>query len=246
VSGRRVVKTRRIGFATTTNAPHELYSWGVCMMKITKKLQTIYLLAAAMVMTGAGCMSEKTSYVKAPETPNIVVQPNEEGARASTGGVDATVTPVLSTDLIIKAFPSTKQAVASEPVETKKPVPLPDGTRSEYVIVSRDYIVNSADGSKKSYGVSITDTRGIPALLAFIQSYSAYDTAEGYRKSIASDPDRTMWVTYAYGPNKEQDGAGNLLMNFRNRFLIQIEGGNGVSADDLTAFMSSFNLDALR
>jgi hypothetical protein len=212
----------------------------------TKRSVSGSVCIAVILLTGAGCTNAKTTYVKSPESANIVVQPNLEGARASTGGADATVTPVLATDIIIKAFPVQKDAMVSEPIEQKKPVPLPDGTRSEYVIVSRDYSVEPEGGKKKAYNVSITDTRGIPALSAYIQSFTAYETDQGFRRNIASETDRDIWLTYAYGPNRESDGAGNILMNFRKRFLIQIEGGDGVSVDNLTAFASAFNLDALR
>ena len=128
-------------------------------------------------------------------------------------------------------------------MESKQPVPLPDGTRSEVTRVDREY-VKSGDAAK-NVKISITDTRGIPALLLFIESYEESAGESGYRKKMDADG-VPAWLTYAFGPNREADGTGSVTLIYRSRFHIQLDGGTGVSASDLTNLVSSFNFDALK
>lgn len=212
-------------------------------MTLTTGIRLAAYLALA-ALAGAGC-KQTVSYVKAPPSGEpALIKPNLEGAKASTGGASATITPPLATALLVQSLPEPKPPwTESTPVESKLPVPLPDGTRTEVTRVDREY-VKSGDAAK-NIRLSLTDTRGIPALLLFIQSFEAFQNDGGYRRSIKIN-DAPAWLTYTYGPNREADGTGSIVFIYRERFLIQIDGGLGVSADELQLLAAALRLDALR
>ncbi|HWR00128.1 MAG TPA: hypothetical protein VN397_04775 [Candidatus Methylomirabilis sp.] len=199
---------------------------------------------AFILLQGAGCWTKAPTYVKATPSAPVEVKPNVEGAKASTGGADATITPQIATEFLVSALPIPKDPwTAADPVESRQPVPLPDGTRSEVTRVDREYRKNG--NAEQNIRISITDTRGIPALLLFMNSFEAYNNPSGYRKPLTS-PNAATWLTYALGPNGAENGTGSVIQVYRERFLIQIDGGTGVSADELEAFVRSFDADALK
>jgi hypothetical protein len=205
------------------------------------------LAAGTLLLLGAGC-SRNTDYVKAPESEPVQVERNVEGANASTGGAtDTTVTPQLETDKLIAALPNPEafdNTSADTPVEQMNPVPLPDGTRAEYTSVSREYTLSREEGPV-AIQVSISDTRGIPVVSAFTKSFTEFQTEDGYRRPI--DVNGTnAWVQYTYAPEGERNGFGSLTMLYRERFLIQIDGGLGLSEDDLIALAKAFDYDQLK
>lgn len=196
---------------------------------------------AFLTLTGFGCKSQP-EYVPAPKTPFFQVPASPEGGKASTGGESATITPPLATNLLVQALPpATDEWGAGEPVESLNPAPLPDGTRTEYVTVTRVY----SNGDEKTVSLSLTDTRGIPAVYAFLDSYAERSDEAGFRRAVKVG-DLDGWVNFAYGPNREADGSGSLFLLFNERFLIQLDGGVGVTPDMLTSLASRFNFDALR
>ena len=204
----------------------------------------VLVIASLATLFGAGCWSSPPDYVQAPTSTPVVVQPNKEGAKASTGGAEATITPPLSTDLLVSALPKPPEGwTVTEPVESKLPLPLPDGTRAEATKLDREY--RKGGDAVKNVRISITDTRGIPALLQFMQSFEASETDAGYRRSVTLK-DSVAWISYTYGPKREEDGTGSMTIVNRERFLIQIDGGTGVSAAELTALATSFTYDALK
>lgn len=206
-------------------------------------MKHLTVIAIATVLVGIGCQPAP-SYQKAEPTVAPEVKPNPQGAKASTGGAEATITPQLATELLVRALPNPSDAwTAADAVEVKLPVPLPDGTRTEYTRVDREY---RKDGDAEKFArISLTDTRGVPALLLFLNSYEPYDNASGYRKSL-DQADATGWIAYTFGPNGETDGTGSVTMLIRGRFVVQIDGGTGVPASELEALARAFHIDALK
>jgi hypothetical protein len=206
-----------------------------------RRIAFLSLLPIVLVTLGAGC-GRDVAFVPAPQTTPIDVKPNVEGAQGSMGGQSATVTPQLATQNLIRSLPKpSKSWAADEPRELKQPVPLPDGTATEYVSVARDY-TSKSDG--KIIKVLISDTRGIPALTAFLDSYQERSDDAGVRTKI-SIMHQDTWLTYTYGPNREADGQGSITLLYRGRFLIEIDGEQGIGAETLKAFASSFQFDTL-
>ncbi len=207
-------------------------------------VRRILALGATLAILGAGCLKPAADYLKAPTSTPIEVKPNVEGSKASTGGAEATITPPLATELLVQSLPKPPEGwTATTPVESKQPVPLPDGTRSEVTRLESEYV--KGGDAVKNVKISITDTRGIPALLLFIESYEESAGESGYRKKMDAGG-APAWLTYAFGPNREADGTGSVTLIYRQRFHIQLDGGTGVSASDLTNLVSSFNFDALK
>lgn len=204
----------------------------------------VLALAATLAVLGAGCLKPAADYVKAPPSQPIEVKPNVEGSQASTGGAEATITPPLATELLVRALPKPQAPwTVTTPVESKQPVPLPDGTRTEVTRVDNEYV--KAGDAAKNVKISLTDTRGIPALLLFIESYEPSEWETGYRKNISVN-DEKAWLNYTFGPNREEDGTGSVTLIYRSRFHIQLDGGNGVSADELVDLVNSFDFDAIK
>jgi len=207
-------------------------------------MRRLTVLVMTATLLGGGCRSPELAYQKAPPTVAPEVQPNPAGAKASTGGAEATITPQLATELLVRALPDPTDAwTAADAVEIKLPIPLPDGTRTEYTRVDREY---RKDGDAEKFArISLTDTRGIPALLLFLDSYEPYENESGYRKAL-DQTDSLGWISYALGANGEKDGTGSVTQLIRGRFVVQIDGGTGVSAADLEALARSFNVSALK
>lgn len=196
---------------------------------------------AFIAILGAGCEARNT-YVAAPEVAPIHVTPTTEGGSASTGGQSATVTPVLPTEILNQTFPVPNgDWSVDEGIEIKNPVPLPDGSRAEYTSIAREYHLKDKGAVK----ALLSDTRGIPALTAFLASLSERADEQGYRSKIRVG-ELEAWVTYAYGPNREEDGSGSLTLLFRERFLLQLDGGPGISAEALVKLAEAFHWDVLR
>lgn len=203
------------------------------------------VLVVPLLLMGAGCSHPDTSYVPAPQpAPAANVPPSVEGGKASTGGVSATVTPELATTLLVSALPQVGGDVAAdETVETHNPTPLPDGTRAEYTTVMRAYHLKT-DAGLEDVTVTLTDTRGIPSLYAFLDSYAERNSDTDYRRPTRVG-DQDAWITYTLGPNGDADGTGSITLLYHKRFLIQIDGSSGVSAEALARFAERFDLDAL-
>lgn len=198
-------------------------------------------LIALSSLLGAGCFGSP-SFVPAPATAPVDVSPTMEGGKASTGGNSTTVTPMLETERLVDALPAAPAGwtAADEAVELRNPVPLPDGTRGEYVTITQEF--RSAQGAIMA---SLTDTRGIPALSAYLEGYADHEDETGYRRHFGVNADNG-WVTYAYGPNGESDGSGSLVLLIRNRFILQLDGSAGVTAGDLMNLALATNWNALK
>jgi hypothetical protein len=203
----------------------------------------------ACVVGGIGCFRNgSTPYIPNTEKINPVLIPaNIEGGKASTGGIQATITPVLETQSLVDALPgedSLEGYTATVPKETSYPVPLQDGTRTEYTNVSKSF-TRSADGDVVVIQTALSDTRSIPALTAFLQSYSAFDQTLIERKRITVQ-DETAWLTYRKNSSDAIEGYGSMVMLYRNRFLITIDGNLGVTQDELIRFLDAFHFDKLK
>ena len=207
---------------------------------------TILCTSCLVLILGAGCFQKTEDYIEAPKPPETDIEPNIEGARASTGGFEATVTPIIKTERLIRALPpeDAVDAYAGEtPTERKDVVPLPDGTQGEYVSVKRNYVKSAADSETIVQAV-LTDTRSLPILTAFLESYSEYDNDSGYRKLI-DVMGNEAWVTYMHDASGSGLGFGQCTMLYRERFLVQIVGNMGVTEDELVAFARAFTLEEL-
>lgn len=201
------------------------------------------VIALATVLLGIGCQTAPP-YQKAEPKIAPEVKPNPEGAKASTGGAEATITPQLATELLVRSLPEpTYPWGAMEPVESKLPIPLPDGTRTEYTRVDREY--RKADTATRYVKVSISDTRGIPALLLFLNAFEAYNNPSGYRKELVI-PNAKAWLAYTDGRSEFEPDYGSITLVYRDRFLIQIDGGEGISSEELESLVRTFNFDALK
>jgi hypothetical protein len=201
----------------------------------------ILLLIAAVIATGAGCFGAPVDYVKAPPSRPPDIKPNPAGARASTGGYEATITPSLATELLVASLPDAAGVYqAGIPVERQNPVPLPDGTAATYPSITVDYSDPAVAGRRLN--VTVTDTRGLPVLLAFLEGFNEYrnDTGARYRFDIAES---AAWLSFTY---ESGGGSGSVIVAYRKRFIIQIDGTAGIAEDELIRFAESFNYDKLR
>ncbi|MFA5129526.1 MAG: hypothetical protein WC477_01250 [Patescibacteria group bacterium] len=213
-----------------------------------KRWLPIFLLAMTTIIAGWGCTKKTTQqFVPAPSSSaTSTVAPNAAGGTASTGNMPATVTPEMNTETLVKALPDDGVLPGYQsavPEEKKNPVPLPDGTKAEYTTLVKIFTTSTQD-STRVVSVSITDTRGLPVLTAFLDSYAPYLNDSGYRKKI--DVSDQAWITYTNDPTGGPDGFGNVTMLLNNRFLIQIDGNKGVTAETLQLAASSVHQDALR
>ena len=210
-----------------------------------RRIASLTLMPLILVMIGAGC-GRDVSFIASPQATPEQVPANLEGAHGSTGGQAATVTPSLETPILISAFPDRPTGWSvDEPRELKQPVPLPDGTATTYTSVTRTYSVLISKGKYANIKVLLTDTRGIPALTAFLHSYQERSDDAGYRSKI-SIAGQEAWITYAYGPQRETDGQGSITLLSRGRFLIQMDGEQGISAETLRTLAGLFHFDALK
>lgn len=212
-----------------------------------KRFASFLLAILTLTTVGAGCFEKREEYVPAPEPETIDIAPNAEGGEAARGGYDVTLTPALKTEKLIAALPA-KDANPSfkgdQPVETLNPVPLPDGTKSEFPSVERRYNSTGEATSDTIVNVSLADTRGLPVLTAFLNSLQEYETEDGYRKSTDINGNGA-WITYIHDPAGNGSGFGSLTMLYRDRFLIQIDGNLGTSEEDLLIFARAFDFDEL-
>jgi hypothetical protein len=204
----------------------------------------------ACAIGGAGCFrKEAAPYIEAPVKSNEVIVPaNAEGAKAATGGVQSTtITPVLDTQFLSNALPSDdtfKQYKASTAEETKNPVPMQDGTRTEFSTITKTF---SKEIGEKIIVVktSLTDTRSIPVLTAFLNSFSESKTETMSREKLVIQ-DGIAWLTYRTNDSISNEGFGSVTMLYRDRFLIQIDGNLGVTRDELIAFVNAYHFDQLQ
>lgn len=204
------------------------------------------IIMGSLLLLGAGCF-QKTEYIEAPESAPVHVEANLEGAKASTGGQEATITPQLKTEKLVDALPdpdNLKDTEADQPKEQFNPVPLPDGTRTEYTSVAREYTVQK-DDETITLQVTISDTRGIPVVSAFTKSFTEFDTEDGYRRPFDFNGTEA-WVQYTYDPEGLKNGFGSFTMLYRERFLIQIDGSLGMSEDELIEFAEAFDYEQLK
>ncbi len=102
------------------------------------------------------------------------------------------------------------------------------------------------DGDRMySIHTSLTDTRSIPVLTAFLDSYSEYSNETGMRKQISSQGE-TAWLTYRMGGGSPENSFGSIVMLYRNRFLIQIDGNIGVPQTELEKILNSYHFDKMK
>lgn len=206
----------------------------------------MYGALIACLSLGIGCSREKpVEYVESMPVANEVIIPaNLEGAKASTGGIATTVTPSLDVSLLAEALPSESdfsdyQSTIAQ--EAKNPVPMQDGTRAEFSTITKIFS-KSTDSKDVSVQVAITDTRSIPVLTAFINSYSETNEELFVRKRI-SIHDADAWLTNRKNHIEDLVGFGSITMVYRNRFIIQIDGNLGVSQEELIRFANGIRFD---
>lgn len=200
-------------------------------------------IVLATAFFGAGCTARSGAFVPAPETRPAEVPKTAEGAKASTGGYDVTVTPSLDPKLLAMALPpdrALKDFEADEVVEEKNPVPLPDGSRAEYSTLKKSFTKGDA-----TINVAITDTKSLPVLTAFIQSYRPYRNSSGARWEVAID-DAKGWVTTSQTSEAGHVIASSFLMLYRDRFIIQMNANLGVTTDELLVLARAIDLRQLR
>jgi len=210
-------------------------------------LNRIILAAAGIALIGSGCFGAP-EYQSAPPAVPPDIEPNVEGGKASTGGYEATITPSIDTQKLAEVLPKELTSfIAGEAVEHKNPAPLPDGTATFYTSLDREYTRMVGD-APEILRITITDTRGIPVLLAFLENFTEYESDGGYRKLVLiNEVSENGWWSYNYGPNKdESSGSGNFIMKHRDRFLIQIDGGSGIKADEILEAANALDLEPLR
>lgn len=210
-----------------------------------QQIRPLVIICLGVAFLGLGCGPREPSYIPAEEQTPIQVEPNAEGGKASTGGESATVTPELPTATLLAAFPQPKDGwSAGDAIETKNPVPLPDGTRAEYTVLARNY---EQEGPDVFYTIhaTLTDTRGIPALTAFLDSYFERSDDDGYRKK--TDVAGTSgWVTYSNSTPGDVDGSGSVVVLIHGRFLLQLDGGPGSTEEALLDLANSFSREVLK
>jgi len=207
-----------------------------------RRLAIMSISVFSLMCFGVGC-KKAPQYVPAPPSTPIEVPPTKEGAQASTGGYDTTLTPQLESALLAAALPS-DQALpdfeAKTPVEEKQPVPLPDGTRGEYSTLKKTYVQGSS-----AITVSIIDTRGLPVLTSFVQSYQPYESPSGSRWEVVVG-DGTGWMMDSKSPDTDTIIACSFLMLYRGRFIIQMSGNTGISTENLLTLARALDLKQLQ
>lgn len=216
-------------------------------MKAIKAPIISYAILACLV-TGAGCFGKTTPYIKSPSQPaEVNVKPNVEGSKASTGGIQTTVTPSLETSSLANILPDDnvlKGFVPSTVQEKINPVPMQDGTRAEFSTVTKSFSKTENDLTT-TIQASLTDTRSIPVLTAFIDSYAEYSNERGTRKALSVQGEKA-WITQQNNGTDEIEGFGSITMLYRNRFLIQIDGNVGISQDQLIKVLNEYHFDQLK
>lgn len=217
-------------------------------MKKATRPALVLLAIFAGVIGGAGCFRAPSSYTQSPSSGTVIdVPPNKRGAEASSGGAQATVTPALETRLLVEVLPANdvlKGFSASIAREEKNPVPMPDGTRTEFTTVSKSF--TKTEGSRSlAIQASLTDTRSIPVLTAFIDSYSEYSNNGSKRKKIFIK-DQPAWLTYQVTSGDVSEGFGSLVMLYRNRFLLQLNGNLGVTEEQLADVLKGYRFEMLQ
>lgn len=200
----------------------------------------------AVIVGGAGCSKKQASYIESPasQKSEIRVEPNVEGGKAATGGASATMTPSIDSSILANALPSDTALTgfkASVAEERMNPVPMQDGTRSDFKTLTKEFSATT-DNRTRIIRTLITDTRSIPVLTAFIDSYSEYSNETSSRTKI-NIKDGEAWLTYQ---KNEAEGYGSVVMLYRERFLIQIDGNLGVSKDDLISALNAYRVDQLK
>lgn len=208
------------------------------------------LLAVTAITLGWGCSKKAPPFLSAPNTGDTAstASPNVQGAQASTGNLPTTLTPEIDTSILAKALPDDgilPRFTADIPREQKNPVPKPDGTRTEYTTLVKTY-TSSTDSGTKIVQVAITDTRSLPVLTAFLDSFASYKNDSGFREQIQNDQGVNAWLTYMNQPDSETGGFGSVTMLLRGRFLVQIQGNKGISADELKNVAYGVHQDALK
>lgn len=215
-----------------------------------KRAFSALFLLVAVVTLGWGCSKKTPLFISAPQTNDAssTVTPNSQGAQASTGNLPTTLTPEIDPAILARALPDDnilpdyKAGIAQE---QKNPVPKPDGTRTEYSTMMKTYSTSTESGSK-IIQVAITDTRSLPVLTAFLDSFQPYKSDSGYREQIQSDQNVNAWLTYMNAPDADSGGFGSVTMLLRGRFLVQIQGNKGVTSDELKKMASGIHQDALK
>lgn len=217
-------------------------------MRNTSRITITLSAIIACVISGAGCFHKQTTFVPSTPTPAVIDVPaSTEGAKASTGGIQATITPVLDTGALANVLPddsTQKDFKASVADEQKNPVPMQDGTRTEFTTVSKTFTKTDGDQTI-TIQTAITDTRSIPVLTAFIDAYKEFTTDQTSRKKVPIQ-NNTAWLTYSKDSATATNGFGSITMLYRNRFLIQIDGNLGVTQDELLAFLNAYHFDQLK
>lgn len=210
---------------------------------MTLRAIAVINIVLATAFFGAGCTGRSGAFIPASEIKPADVPKTTEGAKASTGGHDVTVTPSLDPQLLAMALPTDralKDFKAGDVVEEKNPVPLPDGSRAEYSTLKKSFVKGDA-----TINVAITDTKSLPVLTAFIQSYRPYENSSGARWEVAID-DATGWMTTSQTSDADRIIASSFLMLYRDRFIIQINANLGVTTDELLVLARAIDLKRLR
>lgn len=212
---------------------------------LTRTFEAICIVSC-LIIVGSGCDGRQT-YERAREANPVRIEPNRTGALASTGGHETTVTPQMPTERLVQTLPDTLNAefrATSAPIEHTHPIPLPDGTRSAYTSVTRDY-EKQERGKAVHVRVTVSDTRGIPVLYAFMKSFTEYRNEDGYR-SKEKVRNEEGWLQYTYDPSGSEGGFGSFIMLYRERFLIQIDANAGIKESDIIRFAETIHYDPLR
>jgi hypothetical protein len=121
---------------------------------------------------------------------------------------------------------------------------MQDGTRAEFTTVTKTFTKIVGD-QVITIQTALTDTRSIPVLTAFIDSYSEFTNDQTMRKKV-SFQNGIAWLTYSKDAATDANGFGSVTMLYRNRFLIQIDGNLGSTQDELTAFLNAYHFDQLK
>lgn len=212
------------------------------------KFSTVVCTTIVCIIGGAGCFRKSVPYTQSPPQQEVIdVQPNSEGAKASTGGIQATVTPSLDSQLLAGILPDDKSLEGYSSTvaeEQKNPVPLQDGTRADFLTMTKTF-ERSDENRFYSIRASLTDTRSIPVLTAFLNSYSEYSNELGVRKKLSIQGE-SAWLTYRMGGSDPESGFGSIIMLYRNRFLIQIDGNMGVRQKILESILNAYHFDQMK
>ena len=216
-------------------------------------MRRIELFAFMLILPliGAGCFEKDKTYIEAEITPATLEPQKEsyEGAMASRGGYEATITSEIDGQILANALPDDDLLIgylAGIPTETKYPVPDLEGKRTEYSSLTKVYEASLPDRGQ-SLTITITDTRGLPVLTSFIDSYAVYETDAGYRMMIDGGHENfTAWMTYHRAIGDDVGGFGSITALYRDRFLLQIDGNMGVTETDLKTLLEGVHFDLLQ